>query len=148
MSNLLHNAIRKGINARAIQREITRIRAEHDAFVRTATLGTTYYTAEPHSTYDGYTGRPVHVPITFTRKGSGIHAGQLIAADSNSPSWAIWNQYGPLTTQSMPTADDYRNADDAAFAGASARMQQQTTAAATAEIRRLYPVSARHLVAA
>lgn len=146
MSNLLHGAIRRGINARAIQREVARIRAEHDEFVRTATLGATYYTLQPHSRYDEYTGRPVHVPITFTRKGSGIHAGQLIAAGSNSPSWAIWNQFGPLTTQPMPTADGYRNADEAAFAGASARMQQQITA--TAEIRRLYPVSAQLLVAA
>ncbi|MCX4750931.1 hypothetical protein OG455_41355 [Kitasatospora sp. NBC_01287] len=145
--NIATHLIRKGASRIIADREVKRIRAEHDEFVRNAQIGVTYYTIKPYCQYDEQPGRPVHVTYTFTAHGRGIRAGQLIT-DSGSGSWAIWYQNGPLTTTRLPTAVDHRDADDRAFGGAAAAAQQRVTAAVEAEMRRLYPASVDQLIAA
>lgn len=146
MANLLHHLVGKTINANFSRQQVAKIRREHDDWARTAQLGTVYYTALPHCQYDEQPGRSVHVRYVFTKNGSGHRAGQLIT-DTGNGSWDLWYQNGPLTTQRMPIADDYRSADEKAFAGAAARMQQQVAAQVEADMRRLYPASLQ-LVAA
>jgi hypothetical protein len=146
--NIATHLIRKGASRIIADREVKRIRREHDEFIRTAKLGTTYYTLKPATTYDPLTNRPVHIAYTFVRQGRGLLTGQLIADGHGTPSWDIWYNNGPLTAQRMPTAADYRAEDDRAFAAFNGRAQQKIAADAMAEIQRLYPASAEHLLAA
>jgi hypothetical protein len=137
--NLATHLIRRGASRILAAREVNRIRAEHDAWARTATIDTTYYTGYPHCQYDEQPGRPVHIPYRFTGKGHGHRASQLIT-DTGAGSWDLWYQHGPLTTQRMPTSADYRKDDNRAFTAFAAQMNE-INARVDAEMRRLYPAS-------
>lgn len=117
-----------------------KIRAEHDAWARTATPGT-YYTGAP-------TSGAAHTAYEFTKVARfGPHTGQLIT-DNGAASWTLWYQYGPFTTTRQTTQADLNAIDRRAEPKAMARAQQAVTNAVLAEFATLYPESTRALQAA
>jgi len=138
--NLGQHLVRKAASSVISARAVKQIRREHDEFVRTAQLGTVYYTLAPSTTSEEFTRRPVHTALTFVKVANwGPRTGQLIT-DGGTGSWTLWYQLGPLTATRMPTAADHTAADERSYAAFSRRAQ--------AEIQTLFPASVKHLVAA
>ena len=145
--NLGSYILRQAYDAVGTRKHLDKIRAEHDEWARTAQLGTPYYSVAPTGVYENLTNRKIHSRHTFTERGRGIWTGQLLT-DHGSPSWVLWREIGPLTTQRMVTAADCRAGDDGAFAAFTQKAHDRIAAAAYAEICRLYPESTKQLVAA
>lgn len=137
----------KAYDAIGTKKYLDRIRAEHDAWARTAQVPGIYYTAAPTSVYEDFTNRKIHNRYEFVKQGTGIWVNQLLT-DRGASSWHAWREHGPLTNRKMLTAADCRAQDDQAFAGFTQRAHDEIGAAVYAELRDLYPASAQLLVAA
>ena len=127
-----------------IKRAINEVRREHDAWMRTASLGTTYWTLAPvHAhrpdlawTYD------IHGEYVFTKHittPAGINA---LAGPHGTNSWELWYRHGPLTSKPQQTTASWNAQNAAGYAAEMARLDQ----AVFGELRRLYPASVKALV--
>ncbi|MEV7600025.1 hypothetical protein AB0O91_21855 [Kitasatospora sp. NPDC089797] len=143
------------------ERAMRAVRREHDEWARTVQPGVPYYSVLPTLGMDlvlaGHIQRPIHHVVTFDRRSSwGPMTGQWSAADSNTTSWGLWRECGPLTTDRQWTQRDQDAADAQLDAKLGPWMQQEADRriygsaqyqALTDRIERQYPATVAALAA-
>jgi hypothetical protein len=107
------------------------IKREHQAFVDSAEVGRTYWSAGPYISakwsVDPLT-EDVHMKFVFVKK----DVGRLLASNGLT-SWQIWWEFGPLTSIPQQTQADINTRNARLYGGESARIE--------AEIQKLFPAS-------
>lgn len=129
-----------------IKRAEQLLRKEHDEWVRTAKIGTRYWTFAPmYAAADNVIDEAYDIHGTFVFTGhSKIFPTQLVTT-LGTPSWTIWHQYGPMTSRPQQTSASWNAANAPGHAADMRAMEQAVNDAAIAELRRLYPHSVRAL---
>ncbi|MEU6233842.1 hypothetical protein [Kitasatospora sp. NPDC047058] len=119
------------------QRAVDAARREHDEWARTAQLGVTYYSMMPTLTMVE-NGRSSHSSYVFDRRANWLpYTGQLMAGQT--PSWAVWQQCGPLTEAPQWTHGQER--------GRLQELDDRMLADLQRQIARQYPATADLLAA-
>lgn len=144
---------RKAVNNVRANHALRLMRVEHNVWARTATIGSTWYTALPiGGELSGHTSghyAPYHMKFVIEGRATGWLGYQF--ETTAGLSWRLWSLNGPFTQERRPTYQD-TIPDETRMAAWAARAQAGVAAetgwdASWAEVVQKYPASAAAMAA-